>query len=71
MRIAQIAPLWIPVPPHTYGGTELVVSWLCDELVRRGHQVTLFATEDAKTAAKLVPIWPWSLCGVERCRPNR
>ena len=61
MRIAQIAPLWIPVPPYTYGGTELVISWLCDELVRRGHEVTLFATEDAKTSAKLVPIWPKAL----------
>jgi len=61
MRIAQIAPLWIPVPPYTYGGTELVISWLCDELVRRGHEVTLFAAEDARTSAKLIPIWPKSL----------
>jgi len=61
MRIAQVAPLWIPVPPYTYGGTELVVSWLCDELVRRGHEVTLFATEDSKTQAKLIPIWPKAL----------
>jgi glycosyltransferase involved in cell wall biosynthesis len=61
MRIAQIAPLWIPVPPYTYGGTELVISWLCDELVRRGHDVTLFATGDSKTSAKLVPVWPKSL----------
>lgn len=61
MRIAHIAPPWIQVPPHTYGGTELVISWLCDELVRRGHTVTLFATEDSKTRAKLVPIWPKSL----------
>jgi len=61
MRIAQIAPLWIPIPPYTYGGTELVVSWLCDELLRRGHQVTLFATGDSKTSAKLIPIWPQSL----------
>ena len=61
MRIAQVAPLWIPVPPYTYGGTELVVSWLCDELVRRGHEVTLFATEDSKTSAKLIPIWPKAL----------
>jgi len=61
MRIAQIAPLWIPIPPYTYGGTELVISWLCDELVRRGHEITLFATEDSKTSAKLVPIWPKSL----------
>jgi len=61
MRIAQLAPLWIPVPPYTYGGTELVISWLCDELVRRGHEVTLFATEDSKTQAKLIPIWKNSL----------
>ena len=61
MRIAQVAPLWIPVPPYTYGGTELIVSWLCDELVRRGHEVTLFATEDSRTSAKLIPIWPRSL----------
>jgi glycosyltransferase involved in cell wall biosynthesis len=61
LRIAQIAPPWISVPPKTYGGTELVISWLCDELVRRGHKVTLFATGDSKTKAKLVPIWPSSL----------
>ncbi|KPJ71765.1 hypothetical protein AMJ50_00260 [Parcubacteria bacterium DG_74_3] len=61
MKIAQVAPLWIPVPPYTYGGTELVISWLSDELVKRGHQVTLFATGDSKTEANLVPIWPKSL----------
>ena len=61
MRIAQVAPLWIPVPPYTYGGTELVISWLCDELVRRGHDVTLFAGGDSRTQAKLIPIWPRSL----------
>lgn len=61
MRIAQVAPLWIPIPPYTYGGTELVISWLCDELVRKGHEVTLFASEDSKTNAKLIPIWPKSL----------
>lgn len=61
MKIAQIAPLWIPIPPYTYGGTELVISWLCDELVRRGHEVTLFASGDSKTAAKLIPVWPTSL----------
>lgn len=61
MKIAQLAPLWIPVPPYTYGGTELVVSWLSDELVKRGHEVTLFATGDSKTKANLVPIWPKSL----------
>lgn len=61
LKIAQVAPLWIPVPPHTYGGTELIVSWLSDELVKRGHQVTLFAAGDSKTKASLVPIWPKSL----------
>ncbi len=53
MRIAQIAPLWERVPPSTYGGTELVVSLLTEELVRRGHEVTLFASGDSITAAKL------------------
>ncbi|WP_448526322.1 glycosyltransferase family 4 protein [Parathermosynechococcus lividus] len=53
MRIAQIAPLWERVPPPAYGGTELVVSLLSDELVRRGHEVTLFATGDSKTLARL------------------
>ncbi len=53
MRIAQIAPLWEKVPPPAYGGTELVVSLLTDELVRRGHEVTLFATGDSQTLAKL------------------
>jgi glycosyltransferase involved in cell wall biosynthesis len=61
MKIAQVAPLWIPAPPYTYGGTELVVSLLTEELVKRGHQVTLFATGDSKTSARLVPIWPKSL----------
>lgn len=61
MKIAQIAPLWIPIPPITYGGTEFVVSLLTEELVRRGHEVTLFATGDSKTSARLVPIWPRSL----------
>ena len=57
MRIAQVAPLWFAIPPQTYGGTELVVSMLTEELIRRGHEVTLFATADSKTQAKLVPIW--------------
>jgi glycosyltransferase involved in cell wall biosynthesis len=70
MRIAQVAPLWIPVPPYNYGGTELIVSWLCDELVRRGHQVTLFATEDSRTSAKLVPIWPKSLWRAKLTSPH-
>lgn len=55
MRIAQIAPLWERVPPLAYGGTELVVSLLTDELVRRGHDVTLFAAGDSHTLAQLEP----------------
>ena len=55
MRIAQIAPLAEAVPPKLYGGTERVVSWLTEELVRLGHDVTLFATGDSQTAATLVP----------------
>ncbi|MFE1746843.1 glycosyltransferase family 4 protein [Coleofasciculus sp. H7-2] len=53
MRIAQIAPLWEQVPPLRYGGIELIVSLLTDELVRRGHQVTLFASGDSITKAQL------------------
>jgi glycosyltransferase involved in cell wall biosynthesis len=55
MRIAQMAPLYERVPPERYGGTERVVAYLCDELVRRGHSVTLFASGDSRTAAHLVP----------------
>jgi glycosyltransferase involved in cell wall biosynthesis len=55
MRIAQVAPLAEAVPPRLYGGTERVVSWLTEELVRRGHDVTLFASGDSQTSAKLVP----------------
>jgi glycosyltransferase involved in cell wall biosynthesis len=55
MKIAQLAPLWERVPPPAYGGTELVVSLLTDELVRRGHEVTLFATGDSQTLAHLEP----------------
>jgi glycosyltransferase involved in cell wall biosynthesis len=54
MRIAQIAPLHERVPPRLYGGTERVVSFLTEELVRQGHDVTLFASGDSKTSAKLV-----------------
>ncbi len=53
MRIAQIAPLWERVPPPAYGGIELVVALLCNELVRRGHEVTLFASGDSITDARL------------------
>ncbi len=61
MRIAQIAPLVESVPPRLYVGTELVVSFLTDELVRLGHQVTLFASGDSVTSAELVPCAPMAL----------
>jgi glycosyltransferase involved in cell wall biosynthesis len=56
LRIAQIAPLHESVPPQLYGGTERVVSWLTEELVARGHDVTLFASGDSRTAARLIPM---------------
>jgi glycosyltransferase involved in cell wall biosynthesis len=56
MRIAQVAPLFESVPPRLYGGTERVVSYLTEDLVRRGHDVTLFASGDSETSATLVPI---------------
>src|ERR671925_49478 len=53
MRIGIVAPVWIPVPPEGYGGVELVVSLLTEELVARGHDVTLFASGDSHTKATL------------------
>ncbi|MEK7540286.1 MAG: glycosyltransferase family 4 protein [Patescibacteria group bacterium] len=67
LRIAQVAPLWTSVPPKKYGGTELVVSALSEGLVKRGHQVTLFASGDSQTSAKLVSITPKNL--IERGVP--
>ena len=61
MRIAQIAPLHEAVPPKLYGGTERVVSYLTEELVAIGHQVTLFASGDSVTSARLHAVWPRSL----------
>jgi glycosyltransferase involved in cell wall biosynthesis len=61
MRIAQVAPLIESVPPRLYGGTERVVAWLSDELVRRGHDVTVFATADSRTSARLVACAPRGL----------
>jgi glycosyltransferase involved in cell wall biosynthesis len=55
MKIAQIAPLIESVPPRLYGGTERIVFWLTEELVRQGHDVTLFASADSITSAELVP----------------
>ena len=61
MRIAQVAPLYESVPPQKYGGTERVVSVLTEELVRRGHDVTLFASGDSMTSAQLVAGCPEAL----------
>jgi glycosyltransferase involved in cell wall biosynthesis len=61
MRIAQIAPLTEAVPPKLYGGTERVVHWLTEELVALGHEVTLFASGDSRTSAKLEAGWPRAL----------
>lgn len=61
MRIAQVAPLYESVPPRLYGGTERVVSWLTEELVRQGHDVTLFASGDSVTSARLIPMCPEAL----------
>ena len=61
MKIAQIAPLYERVPPKLYGGTERIVSYLTEELVRQGHDVTLFASGDSLTGAELVPCSPVAL----------
>jgi glycosyltransferase involved in cell wall biosynthesis len=61
LRIAQLAPLWARVPPAGYGGTELRVYWLTQELVARGHQVTLFASGDSQTDANLHAVYPMNL----------
>src|ERR1700720_791364 len=61
MQIAQVAPLTEAVPPKFYGGTERVVAYLADALVELGHEVTLFASGDSLTKAKLAPIWPRAL----------
>ncbi len=68
MRIAQVAPLYESVPPALYGGTERVVSYLTEELVHLGHEVTLFASGDSKTEAKLVPACSRSLWRDPECR---
>jgi glycosyltransferase involved in cell wall biosynthesis len=61
MKIAQVAPLYESVPPRLYGGTERVVSWLTEQLVLLGHDVTLFASGDSVTNARLVPMCAQSL----------
>jgi len=61
MHIAQIAPLTEAIPPKLYGGTERVVSWLTEELIALGHEVTLFASGDSHTSARLEAVWPRAL----------
>ncbi len=61
MRIAQVSPLWESVPPKLYGGTERIVSYITEELVAMGHDVTLFASGDSETSAKLEAICPQAL----------
>jgi glycosyltransferase involved in cell wall biosynthesis len=68
MKIAQVAPLFESVPPKYYGGTERVVHWLTEELVRRGHDVTLFASGDSCTSARLNPATQKALRLDENCR---
>jgi len=70
MRIAQVAPLCESVPPKLYGGTERVVSFLTDQLVDLGHDVTLFASGDSSTTAKLVAIWPQSIRLQAACKDD-
>jgi len=54
LRIAQVAPLWFPIPPKKYGGSERIISFLTEYLVNKGHRVTLFAPGNSKTRAKLI-----------------
>src|SRR6516165_235378 len=61
MHIAQVAPLTEAIPPKLYGGTERVVSWLTEELIALGHEVTLFASGDSLTSARLDAVWPRAL----------
>jgi glycosyltransferase involved in cell wall biosynthesis len=61
LKIAQVAPLYESVPPKLYGGTERVVSYLTEALVEAGHEVTLFASGDSETSARLIPCCPKAL----------
>ena len=69
MRIAQVAPLFVKIPPVRYGGTERVVSALTEELVRRGHDVTLFAAGTCETSARLHPVCPQPLWDMDLADP--
>ena len=65
LKIAQIAPLWETVPPKKYGGIEIMMDKIVNELVKRGHEVTLFASGNSKTKAKLRSVFPKSLFEME------
>jgi len=67
MRIAQLSPLYESVPPRCYGGTERIVSYLTEELVRQGHEVTLYASADSKTDAELIPVCKRALRTDKNC----
>lgn len=69
LHIAQIAPLWARVPPLEYGGTELRVFWLVEELRKRGHMVTLYASGDSRMSAQLHPVYPQTM--LEAMQANR
>lgn len=69
MRIAQVAPPWITVPPAGYGGTEWVVQQLCDGLTAKGHDVTLYATGDSRTDARLESLFPQQMPEVMAVTP--
>ncbi len=56
MRIAHIAPLWLPIPPKDYGGLETILAYLIDAQVKQGHEVTLFACAGSQTAGKVVEV---------------
>jgi hypothetical protein len=61
MHIAQVAPLTEAIPPKLYGGTERVISWLTEELIALEHEVTLYASGDSATSARLEAVWPRAL----------
>jgi glycosyltransferase involved in cell wall biosynthesis len=67
VKVAQVSPLYESVPPSAYGGTERVVSYLTEELVAQGHEVTLFATGDSHTSAMLAPMYPAAIRGNGDC----
>ena len=68
MRVAQVSPLFERVPPVTYGGTERVVAYLTDTLVESGHDVTLIASGDSRTSARLIAATPRSLRLDDACQ---